>query len=36
VSSKAASILARGEPNYLVDVLGQRAENASETEGGKP
>jgi NAD(P)-dependent dehydrogenase (short-subunit alcohol dehydrogenase family) len=35
VSSKAASILARGEPNYLVDVLGQHAENAPETEGGK-
>ena len=31
VSSKAASILARGEPNYLVDVLGQHAENAAET-----
>ena len=36
VSSKAASILARGEPNYLVDVLGQHAENPRETEGGKP
>ncbi len=35
VSSKAASILARGEPNYLVDVLGQHAENAPETKGGK-
>jgi NAD(P)-dependent dehydrogenase (short-subunit alcohol dehydrogenase family) len=38
VSSKAASILARGEPNYLVDVLGQHAEKAAETEperGGK-
>ena len=35
VSSKAASIRARGEPNYLVDVLGQHAENAPETEGGK-
>jgi hypothetical protein len=35
VSSKAASILARGEPNYLVDVLGQHAENTPETEGGK-
>jgi hypothetical protein len=36
VSSKAASILARGEPNYLVDLLGQHADNAPETEGGKP
>jgi NAD(P)-dependent dehydrogenase (short-subunit alcohol dehydrogenase family) len=35
VSSKAASILARREPDYLVDVLGQHAENAPETEGGK-
>jgi NAD(P)-dependent dehydrogenase (short-subunit alcohol dehydrogenase family) len=35
VSSKAASILARSEPNYLVDVLGQHAENAPETEGEK-
>ena len=35
VSKKAASILARGEPDYLVDVLGKNAENASETEGGK-
>jgi NAD(P)-dependent dehydrogenase (short-subunit alcohol dehydrogenase family) len=35
VSRKAASILARGEPNYLVDVLGQHAENAPKTEGGK-
>jgi NAD(P)-dependent dehydrogenase (short-subunit alcohol dehydrogenase family) len=35
VSTKAASILARGEPNYLVDVLGQHAENAPETEGEK-
>jgi NAD(P)-dependent dehydrogenase (short-subunit alcohol dehydrogenase family) len=35
VSNKAASILARGEPNYLVDVLGQHAENATQTEGGK-
>lgn len=32
VSAKAASILSRGEPDYLVDVLGQHA--ASE-EGGK-
>ena len=31
VSSKAASILARGEPDYLVDVLGQHAESTSET-----
>lgn len=35
VSRKAASILARSEPDYLVDVLGKNAENASETEGGK-
>lgn len=35
VSKKAASILARGEPDYLVDVLGEHAENTSETEGGK-
>jgi NAD(P)-dependent dehydrogenase (short-subunit alcohol dehydrogenase family) len=35
VSKKAASILARGEPDYLVDVLGKAAENASETQGGK-
>lgn len=38
VSKKAASILARGEPDYLVDVLGEHAENAGETEpenGGK-
>lgn len=35
VSKKAASILARGEPDYLVDVLGKNAENALETEGGK-
>jgi NAD(P)-dependent dehydrogenase (short-subunit alcohol dehydrogenase family) len=34
VSNKAASILARGKPDYLVDVLGQHAENAPETEGG--
>lgn len=32
VSSKAASILARGEPDYLVDVLGRHAERE---EGGK-
>ncbi|WP_085975946.1 SDR family NAD(P)-dependent oxidoreductase [Mycolicibacterium rhodesiae] len=35
VSKKAASILARGEPDYLVDVLGKSAENTSESEGGK-
>ncbi|SPM37348.1 NADP-dependent 3-hydroxy acid dehydrogenase YdfG [Mycobacterium rhizamassiliense] len=35
VSKKAASILARGEPDYLVDVLGTHAGTASETEGGK-
>jgi NAD(P)-dependent dehydrogenase (short-subunit alcohol dehydrogenase family) len=34
VSSKAASILARGKPDYLVDVLSKNAENASGTEGG--
>ncbi len=35
VSRKAASILARGEPDYLVDVLGRHAEREPETEGGK-
>jgi NAD(P)-dependent dehydrogenase (short-subunit alcohol dehydrogenase family) len=35
VSSKAASILSRGAPDYLVDVLGQHAKNAPETKGGK-
>jgi len=35
VSKKAASILARREPDYLVDVLSKNAENALETEGGK-
>ncbi|MDH6194389.1 NAD(P)-dependent dehydrogenase (short-subunit alcohol dehydrogenase family) [Mycobacterium frederiksbergense] len=35
VNRKAASILARGEPDYLVDVLSQSAENTPETEGGK-
>ena len=35
VSSKAASILARGEPNYLIDILGQHVEDAPQTEGGK-
>ncbi|RRR44595.1 SDR family NAD(P)-dependent oxidoreductase [Mycolicibacter terrae] len=34
VASKAASILARGEPDYLVDVLGRHAQNATE-EGEK-
>ncbi|WP_041311534.1 SDR family oxidoreductase [Mycobacterium sp. JS623] len=34
VSKKAASILARGEPDYLVDVLSKNAENALKTEGG--
>lgn len=34
VSGKAASILARGEPDYLVDVLAGHAETAPE-EGGK-
>jgi NAD(P)-dependent dehydrogenase (short-subunit alcohol dehydrogenase family) len=36
VSSKAASILARGKPDYLVDVLGKHAQNTAENEGGKP
>ncbi|MEB3049934.1 SDR family NAD(P)-dependent oxidoreductase [Mycolicibacter sp. MYC123] len=35
VSKKAASILARGEPDYLVDVLVQHAESTSD-EGGRP
>ena len=35
VSTKAASILARGEPNYLVDVLGQHAGREPETEEGE-
>jgi NAD(P)-dependent dehydrogenase (short-subunit alcohol dehydrogenase family) len=35
VSSKAASILARGAPDYLVDVLGQNAGKGSETKGEK-
>lgn len=34
VSAKAASILARGEPDYLVDVLSQHADSTSEN-GGK-
>jgi NAD(P)-dependent dehydrogenase (short-subunit alcohol dehydrogenase family) len=33
VSGKAASILARGAPDYLVDVLGRNAGRDSETEG---
>jgi NAD(P)-dependent dehydrogenase (short-subunit alcohol dehydrogenase family) len=35
VSRKAASILARGDPDYLVDVLGQHAGREPESEGGK-
>ncbi|MEB3063203.1 SDR family NAD(P)-dependent oxidoreductase [[Mycobacterium] zoologicum] len=35
VSKKAESILARGEPDYLVDVLVQHAESTSD-EGGRP
>ncbi len=35
VSSKAASILARGAPDYLVDVLGRSAGGDSQTEGEK-
>ncbi len=35
VRKKAASILTRGAPDYLVDVLGKAAENTSDTEGGK-
>jgi NAD(P)-dependent dehydrogenase (short-subunit alcohol dehydrogenase family) len=35
VSRKAASILARGEPDYLVDILAQHAENTPESEGEK-
>jgi NAD(P)-dependent dehydrogenase (short-subunit alcohol dehydrogenase family) len=35
VSRKAASILARSDPDYLVDVLGQHAGREPETEGGK-
>jgi NAD(P)-dependent dehydrogenase (short-subunit alcohol dehydrogenase family) len=34
VAAKAASILGRGEPDYLVDVLSRHAQNAGE-EGGK-
>ncbi|CPR13263.1 short-chain alcohol dehydrogenase [Mycobacterium bohemicum DSM 44277] len=33
VSRKAASILARGAPDYLVDVLGRSAEREPESEG---
>jgi NAD(P)-dependent dehydrogenase (short-subunit alcohol dehydrogenase family) len=36
VSRKAASIRARSNPDYLVDVLGQSAEKEPATEGGKP
>ncbi len=36
VSRKAASILGRGDPDYLVDVLGQQAGKEPEAEGGKP
>jgi NAD(P)-dependent dehydrogenase (short-subunit alcohol dehydrogenase family) len=35
VNRKAASILSRGQPDYLVDVLGQSAGNAADTEGEK-
>ncbi len=35
VSRKAASIIARGEPDYLVDVLGRHVGREQETEGGK-
>ena len=35
VNRKAASILSRSEPDYLVDVLGQSAGNAPDTEGEK-
>lgn len=35
VSAKAASILDRGEPDYLADVLGKHAENATNTGGRK-
>ncbi len=33
VSKKAASIIARGEPDYLVDVLGKHAGHSAENEG---
>jgi NAD(P)-dependent dehydrogenase (short-subunit alcohol dehydrogenase family) len=35
VNRKAASILNRSNPDYLVDVLGQSADKESATEGGK-
>lgn len=35
VGRKAASILARSDPDYLVDVLGRQAGREPETEGGK-
>jgi NAD(P)-dependent dehydrogenase (short-subunit alcohol dehydrogenase family) len=36
VSRKAASILARGKPDYLVDVLAKHAENTDQAGGEKP
>jgi hypothetical protein len=33
VSRKAASILARSNPDYLVDVLGQSADREPQTKG---
>jgi NAD(P)-dependent dehydrogenase (short-subunit alcohol dehydrogenase family) len=35
MSRKAASIIARDDPDYLVDILGQHAEKQPATEGGK-
>jgi NAD(P)-dependent dehydrogenase (short-subunit alcohol dehydrogenase family) len=35
VRKKAASIIARGEPDYLVDVLGKSAATTAATEGEK-
>ncbi|AXN46745.1 SDR family oxidoreductase [Mycobacterium marinum] len=35
VTRKAASIVARADPDYLVDVLGRSAAKEPETEGGK-
>lgn len=35
VTRKAASIVARADPDYLVDVLGRNAAKEPETEGGK-
>ncbi len=35
VGKKAASIITRGEPDYLVDVLGKSAAKTAATEGGK-